>query len=146
MSSEQNKATVLRVIHEAYNQGDLRVIAEVFAPDFAERQFGLRSGIAGMQADVANLRRMFPDLTLTVEDAVAVDDRVWLRATARGTNTGGFMGPPNGITVFDELRFEGGKIVEHWGSPDRFALLAQLGLLPAAEGVLRGGGQARAAE
>jgi predicted ester cyclase len=44
------------------------------------------------------------------------------------------MGPPTGkamsITVFDSCRFEQGKIVEHWGSPDRFALLAQLGLLP----------------
>lgn len=42
--------------------------------------------------------------------------------------------PPNGktfeVAVFDELRFEDGKIVEHWGSPDRFALLAQLELLP----------------
>jgi predicted ester cyclase len=44
------------------------------------------------------------------------------------------MGPPNGktfeIAVFDVVRFADGKIVEHWGSPDRFALLAQLGLLP----------------
>jgi len=44
------------------------------------------------------------------------------------------MGPPNGksfkIAVFDVCRFKDGKMVEHWGSPDRFALLAQLGLLP----------------
>ena len=53
---------------------------------------------------------------------------------ARGTNRGGFMGPPNGksfeITVFDQLRFQDGLIVEHWGSPDRFAMLVQLGKLP----------------
>jgi predicted ester cyclase len=52
---------------------------------------------------------------------------------ARGTNLGGFMGPPNGksfrVAVFDECRFEDGIIVDHWGAPDRFALLAQLGLL-----------------
>jgi predicted ester cyclase len=44
------------------------------------------------------------------------------------------MGPPNGktfeITVYDSLRFEDGQIVEHWGTPDRFALLQQLGLMP----------------
>jgi predicted ester cyclase len=44
------------------------------------------------------------------------------------------MRPPNGrsfeVAVFDQCRFENGKIVEHWGSSDRFALLAQLGLLP----------------
>jgi predicted ester cyclase len=32
----------------------------------------------------------------------------------------------------DVCRFEGGRIVEHWGVPDRFAQLAQLGLLPRA--------------
>jgi predicted ester cyclase len=54
--------------------------------------------------------------------------------TARVTNQVGYMGPPNGksfqVAVFDECRFEDGKIVEHWGSPDRFAVIAQLGLLP----------------
>ncbi|MCI0397830.1 MAG: ester cyclase [Chloroflexi bacterium] len=34
------------------------------------------------------------------------------------------------ITVFDICRFSDGKIVEHWGVPDRFAVMAQLGLLP----------------
>ena len=47
------------------------------------------------------------------------------------------MGPPNGkafeITVIDIARFENGKIVEHWGVPDRFAVMAQLGLLPKKE-------------
>lgn len=47
------------------------------------------------------------------------------------------MGPPNGkpfqITVYDTCRFENGRIVEHWGVPDRFALLAQLGMLPRME-------------
>jgi predicted ester cyclase len=54
--------------------------------------------------------------------------------TARGTHLGPFMGPPTGkpitITVMDVCRFENGKIVEHWGVPDRFAMLVQLGLLP----------------
>jgi len=30
----------------------------------------------------------------------------------------------------DIFRFEDGKIVEHWGVPDRFHQLAQLDLLP----------------
>ena len=51
-----------------------------------------------------------------------------------GTNLGGFMGAPNGkafqISVFDMLRVQDGQVVEHWGAPDRFALMAQLGMLP----------------
>jgi predicted ester cyclase len=65
---------------------------------------------------------------------VADGDKVWARMTARGTNFGGFMGSPNGksfvATVFDMCRFEDGRVIEHWGSPDRFAILSQLGLLP----------------
>jgi predicted ester cyclase len=55
------------------------------------------------------------------------------------------MGPPNGkpikVTVMDILRLKNGKVVEHWGVPDRFAVLAQIGILPNKCGtaILRGG-------
>jgi predicted ester cyclase len=64
------------------------------------------------------------------------EDKVWARMTGRGTHLGPLMGfAPTGktfeITVIDVCRFENGRIVEHWGVPDRFAMLHQLGLLPA---------------
>lgn len=134
MTNEQMQAAVRRVIEEAFNQGNYAVISEVFAPDFIENQFGLHATFAGMQRDIEGLRAIFPDLHLTIEEMVVSGDRVWTRATARGTHSRPFMGPPTGkpfaITVFDELRFANGKIVEHWGCPDRFAQLMQLGLLP----------------
>jgi predicted ester cyclase len=137
MDSEQNKAVFSRVIGQVFNQGNYQVLPELFNPDFVEHQFGLRPTIAGVQSDIENLRGNFPDLTLTIEEMEAVGDKVWARMTARGTNLGGFMGPPNGrtfeIAVFDLCRFRDGKIVEHWGSPDRFAMMAQLGLLPQRE-------------
>ena len=39
-------------------------------------------------------------------------------------------GPANTTPVMDICRFADGKLVEHWGVPDRFALLHQLGALP----------------
>ena len=53
--------------------------------------------------------------------------------TGTGTNDGPFMGhPPTGrrmrTDVFDALRVEGDRIVEHWGVPDRLGTLFQLGL------------------
>ena len=134
MSAQQNQAAFRQVIDEAFNQGHYDVLRRHFTPEFIEHQFGLHATIEGLQGDIQYLRTAFPDFHLTIEEMVTDADKLWVRMTGRGTNHGGFMGPPNGktfeVAVFDECRFEDGKIVEHWGSPDRFALLAQLGLLP----------------
>jgi predicted ester cyclase len=134
MSTEHNQSAFRQVIEEAFNKGNYTILAELFNPDFIEHQFGLHPTIEGMQSDIQFLRTAFPDFKLTIQDMIAKDDKVWARMTARGTNLGGIMGPPNGktfeVTVFDQCRFKDGKIVEHWGSPDRFAQLVQLGLLP----------------
>jgi predicted ester cyclase len=134
MSTQPNQAAFRQVIAEAFNKGNYAVLQDHFNPSFVEHQFGLHPTIEGLQADIQYLRTAFPDLTLTIEDMVADGDKLWVRMTARGTNNGGFMGPPNGksfeIAVFDQVRFQDGRIVEHWGSPDRFAMLTQLGMLP----------------
>lgn len=113
---------------------DLPGDVTLFAPEYREHQFGLKTTLEVFKEDIAYLRAGFPDLHLTIEDSIADADTVWIRMTARGTNLGPFIGPPTGkpmtITVMDVCRFENGKIVEHWGVPDRFAVMAQLGLLP----------------
>lgn len=135
MNTERNLTVFRRVIEEIFNQEKYEVLPELFDPNCIEHQFGLHSTYEGMAGDVHFLHKAFPDFKLTIEDLAADGDQVWGRMTARGTNLGGLMGPPNGksfeITVMDVCRFKGGKIVEHWGSPDRFAQLQQLGLLPA---------------
>lgn len=138
MSARANQTVFREVIVEAFNQGHYEVLRRHFRPDFVEHQFGLHPTIEGMQGDIQFLRTAFPDFNLTIEEMVADGEKVWVRMTARGTNQGGFMGPPNGksfeVAVFDVCRFEDGKIVEHWGSPDRFALMTQLELLPHRQG------------
>lgn len=134
MNSEIRLNAFRRVIEEVFNQEKYDVLFEIFKPDFIEHQYGLHPTIEGMVGDIQFLHKAFPDFNLTVEDMAANGDMVWARMVARGTNLGGFMGPPNGksfeITVMDVVRFKDDKIVEHWGSPDRFAMLHQLGLLP----------------
>jgi steroid delta-isomerase-like uncharacterized protein len=134
MSTQQNQEVLRRVIEEGFNKGNYDALDALFAPDFREHQFGLKPTLDGLKQDIQYLRAAFPDLHLTIEDMIADADKVWIRMTSRGTNRGPFMGPPTGkpmkITVMDVCRFENGRIVEHWGVPDRFAVLAQLGLLP----------------
>jgi predicted ester cyclase len=139
MSTVQNQTAMRQIIEEAFNKGNYQALRSYVNPDFVEHEFGLHPTLEGFQEDIQDLRCAFPDFHLTIEDMVAEGDKVWVRMTGRGTNRGGFMGPPNGksfqIAVFDQARFEDGKMIEHWGSPDRFHLLAQLDLLPRREPV-----------
>jgi steroid delta-isomerase-like uncharacterized protein len=135
IDTEQNMKVLRRVIEEGFGQGNLAVLDEVIAPQIIEHQPGLPPTREGLKAVITELRRIFPDLTFTVEDMTTDGDKVWGRFTARGTHRGEMMGhPPTGksmeITVMDIIRVEDGKLVEHWGVPDRFHQLEQLGLLP----------------
>ena len=136
MSEERNKRVFERVIEEAYSKGNVDVLDETFATNFVEHQAGIVPPTAdGVKRSIAFLRDAFPDLKLTIEEILASGDKTWARITARGTHQGTFMEilPTDKsvvVTVMDECRFENGKIVEHWGSPDRFAILSQLDLLP----------------
>jgi predicted ester cyclase len=135
MSEEQNKWIFRRVIEEGFNKGNLSALDGCFAPTYLEHQFDLPPTLEEFKGSIRYLRDTFSEFSLTIEDMIADGDKVWVRMTGRGTHTKEFMGrPPTGksfaITVVDICRFENGKIVEHWGVPDRFHLIAQLGLLP----------------
>ena len=135
MPDEENVQVFRRMIEEGFGQGNLAALDGLFADGYQEHQFQLPEGLQGFKNSIQGLRAAFPDLKITVEDIVAVDDKVWARSTASGTHLGEWMGlPATGATftidVIDICRFESGKVVEHWGVPDRFAQLLQLGFLP----------------
>jgi predicted ester cyclase len=138
MIAESSLEVFRMVIEEGFNKGNYGALDALFAPNYQEHQFGLKATLEGFKKDIQSLRAGFPDFRLTIEETVADGDKLWVRMTARGTNQGPFFGPPTGksvtVTVFDVCRFEDGRIVEHWGVPDRFALMAQLGSLPQPSG------------
>jgi len=74
-----------------------------------------------------------PDSAVELADWAVRGDTAWCRFVVHGTQTGPFFGPPSGkpvtLTVIDVARVVDGRIVEHWGVPDRFAIFAQTGLL-----------------
>ena len=133
-----NIETVVRqLIEEGFNKGNMAVVDAVTSPQLVEHQnFGPNhaAGADGVRAVIASLRRAFPDFRLAIEDVAITGDAVWLRMVATGTNTGSYMGHASTgrsirIDVFDVIRVENGRMVEHWGVPDRLGVLAQLGLL-----------------
>lgn len=119
------------IIDRGFSQGDLTVADEVCAETLVEHQYLTRPGLAGPQilkGQIADARRSIRDLKLTIEASVDIGDTVWARCKATGVDPG--SGKPVTIDVIDICRFASGKLVEHWGVPDRFALLHQIGALP----------------
>lgn len=124
-----------RIVEEGFSQADFGAVDEIVSPDIIEHQPGMGSGPEGVKGAISYLRSVFPDFTLTIEDMTTDGDKVWARLRARGTQQGPHMGMPAtgrriDVDVFDICRFENGKMVEHWGVPDRFTILEQLGMLP----------------
>ena len=136
MQTETPESVVRRLIEEGFNQGDLDAAEQLSSDELVEHQsFGPNhpAGGTGVKAVITSLRKAFSDFHLEIEDLTVDHDKVWLRMVGTGTNDGAFMGhPPTGrrmrTDVFDVCRVAGGKIVEHWGVPDRLSVLFQLGL------------------
>jgi steroid delta-isomerase-like uncharacterized protein len=144
MSTEQNKTLVRRYWDEAWNKGNLAVMDELVATDFdghplpSDPNFG--RGPAGQKQLVGMYRTAFPDVRMTIEDMTAEGDRVAVRWTARGTQTGEMMeipatGKPTTVTGIIVNRLAAGKIVESWGNFDALGMLQQLGVIPTPEQV-----------
>jgi steroid delta-isomerase-like uncharacterized protein len=136
MSAEENKAIALRT-SEIVNQKNPDLIEELYPPDFVWH--GPDQDIRGYEQArqfVSPFFDAFPDINITVEDAIAEGDQVATRYTIRGTHRGETeeFGPPTerqmeleGITIH---RIEGGKIVEEWERYDNLSVMQQLGLVP----------------
>lgn len=126
-----NVEIMRHVIERGFGAGDLGVADEYAAGEIIEHEYGAPAAASGpelLKAMIVEAREHMPGMSMVMEDAVADGDKVWARSTARAPGPTGELV----ITVLDVCRFEEGRIVEHWGVPDRFALLDQLGALPQA--------------
>jgi steroid delta-isomerase-like uncharacterized protein len=138
MSTEENKALVRRW-EELWNQANLALAEELFAPTFLlhdpSSPVEIR-GPEGYKQDVLRFRSVFPDLHITLEDLIAEGEKVVARWTASGTHTGPLRSfPPTGrrvrLTGIDIFHIEDGKIAEEWSNADGLGMLQQLGVVPA---------------
>ena len=135
-SVEQNKAVSRRWI-DVFNARDDAAEADVRAPGYvAHAPASLEPAPLHSEAwtsFLAGFVEGFPDLRLTVEDAVGEADLVAQRVRFEGTHTGVFqeLPPTHKAVSFSGLelnRFADGKVVEHWFQLDALGLLQQLGL------------------
>jgi predicted ester cyclase len=136
-SVEHNKAVSRRWI-EVFNERDDAAEADVRGPDYvAHAPASLEPAPLDSEAwrhFLAGFVQGFPDLRLSVEDAVGEGDLVAQRVHFEGTHTGEFQGLPAthrkvSFTGLELNRFVDGRVAEHWFELDALSLLQQLGLM-----------------
>ena len=126
-----NESVFRAVMERGFGAGDLSVADKYAGDSIEEHEYLSQHGSTGadvLRGQITEAREAMPGMTVTVEDLVVDGDKVWARSLPRTVHPA--TGEDVEITVFDLCRFESGKIVEHWGVPDRFALLHQIGALP----------------
>ena len=136
--SEENKALVRRAFDEVANEGDMTTVDEIIAPEFVRHDLAGgpdAHGPDGVKLLIAGLRTAFPDLQTTIEDIFSDGERVVVRFTARGTQSGPFQGmAPTGREAawagINIYRVSGGRIRETWQLADGLGLMRQLGAAP----------------
>lgn len=137
MQTEQNRAIFGRIVEEALNNRDLKVLDELVAADYVGYNLppGLPPGPEGVKQFFQSFWAAFPDIQFTFEDDIAEGDKIAGRGYYTGTHEGDFQGiPPTGkrihVQFHDLWRFENGKWAEYWGQADLLGLMQQLGAIP----------------
>lgn len=136
MADEHLKDLTRRFYDEVFNQGNLNAIDKYVSKNLIEHEQlppGTPPGSEGLRHFLKTMRTDFPDFHIDVQDMTVDGDKVWVRSLIHGTNKGEFMGiPVTGRNVntmnMGILRFEGDKLVEHWGLTDMATMMQQLGL------------------
>jgi len=121
MSLDANKAIVRRFWQGVFNEGNIEIADELFAPEHVTHHPYLseeRRGPAPMKGFVSISHKVVPNLEAVVEDEIAEGDKVVTRWTARGKVADNLQGGEvddevavSGISVF---RVSDGKIEETW--------------------------------
>lgn len=132
---ENNKLNVVRqVVEKGFGNADLDIIDQFITDDWTEHQFSLKGGKEVLKKAILSLAAAFSNRLYELENYSVNGDVVWVHYKFSAIHTGPFMGhAPTGkkviIDVMDIARIGGDQIIEHWGIPDRFSLLMQLGVL-----------------
>jgi steroid delta-isomerase-like uncharacterized protein len=132
-------AIVEQWVEGGWNNGDLALVDEFYAPDYTIHDPTAPDFPGGREAFkgyVTTLRTGLPDIHFTVEDLIEQGDKVVWRFVARGTHQGNLLGiPPTGrpgtVSGIVISRFAGGKWTEDWVNWDTLGMLQQFGVIPA---------------
>ena len=118
---------------DAIWSGDDDAIRAQLAEGFVDHSAmpGMAMGSDGVTEGARRMRAVFPDMTVTIDHAVAEGDFVAVNATWRGTQRGTFQGiaPTNRTIAFTGMvlwRIVDGRLAERWAQLDLASAMRQL--------------------
>ena len=134
-AQEANAQKFNELVEAVINRGDIGAADQFFQSSLIDHAPwpGQKADVAGFKAGLAEMRKSFPDLRVTVERTVAQGDLLVAHLKMSGSQLGEFMGAPASgktfsIEAIDIVRMTDGRIAEHWGLMDAAAMAGQLGL------------------
>jgi predicted ester cyclase len=135
MSTGQNKTITRRYFQELWNQNNPEVIDEILVPEvLAQASVQPFRGADAFRQRSKSLRSVYSEVSSTVEDQIAADDKVLVRWTFYGKHTGEYLSAkPTGkeavATGMNLSRLAGDKIEEVWVESDDLDERQQLGVV-----------------
>ena len=127
---------VERLPLEVFNNDKFSLIDEILAPNYVEHTPtpGFAPTREGFKETATALKKAFPDLRYTIEDALESGDRIVHRLTATGTMKADFAGmrATGKSATWTEIhigRVANGRVTDHWGLIDQLGMLVQLGVI-----------------
>ena len=132
MSTDANKDVVRRFVDQVLVKLNLDAVDELVADDFVSHSWPSDpDSKTALKAATQRVGQGLADISFSIDDLMAEDDRVVARVTSRARQVGPFMGMPASgrsyeIGEIHIFRLRDGKIVEHWYEMDAMGLMKQL--------------------
>ncbi len=120
---EKNQSLALRYHKDIFQEGKIETADEILSPDFVIHNpvlpEELRKGPEGVKKYASAIMEAVQNRKLVQDDIVAKGDKVMIRWTNSGINTGPLFGNPSTgkpyvATGLDLFRISNGKIMEIW--------------------------------
>jgi steroid delta-isomerase-like uncharacterized protein len=126
-------AALLSALERAWGHGDVDALDTVLAPSFVRHGRSSLQRRDDLKASIIDMRRAFPDLTMTVERVVEGPDEVALYWTSSGTLTDTYLGLPATGRMYSVSgatfsRFDGEVVSEESVIYDRRGKYSSLGV------------------
>lgn len=131
---DDNLALVRNMEEDLFNHRDPSAVDRYVSPNYTLRTAyeGAPSGREAVRTYIAAYLAGFPDLHISIDQLMAVGDKVVGVFTFTGTHTGELFGvTPSGSTISVRqiaiYRVEGGQVVDEWEISDQLGLMQQIG-------------------